>query len=148
MTQGTAPRVVRQSASVVTAGRRHVLVLFIVLLAMAAGSQRADAQSGRHPRPPGSVTIGPVLLEYRMECVDSRTCRVQCFQHGTKIIDRGDIGKNDRLRMFASTSALNEIVPRWIEVRPSGGREVQSVLLSSSTTCDLKSLVILPNEPR
>ena len=115
---------------------------------MAAGSQRADAQSGRHQRPPGSVTIGPVLLEYRMKCVDASKCRVQCFQHGTKIIDRGNIGKSDRLRMFASTSALDEMIPRWIEVSSADGSEVQSVLLSATTTCDLKSLAILPNEPR
>jgi hypothetical protein len=128
----------------------YTIAMLAALLAMAAGSHRANAQSapmsGLQQRLPGSVTLGPRLLEYRIECVNPGSCRVQCFQHGVKVIDRGHIDKNDQLRMFASTSVRDEIIPRWIEIRSADGKDAQTLLLSSATTCDLKSLVISPNE--
>jgi len=125
------------------------IVLTALLLGMFATSHRAAAQSAPQPklhqRLSGSVKLGPRLLDYRIECVDSRACRVQCFQHGTKVIDREIINKTDQLRMLASTSVDDDIVPRWIEIRSADGKEAQTLLLSRDTTCDLKSLIIAPD---
>lgn len=59
---------------------------------------------------------------------------------------RGGIGKDDQLRMFASTSTRDEVIARWIEPRSADGSEAQTLLLSSDTTCRLKSLTISPSE--
>lgn len=128
------------------------LVLLLVL-GLFAGIHRVAAQSalqpesqpGQQQRLPAMVPLGPRLLDYSIQCIDSSACRVQCFQQGTKVIDREHINKNDRLRMFASSSTEDELIPRWIEIRSADGRDAQTVLLSSDTTCDLKSLIISPN---
>ena len=85
------------------------------------------------------------MLSYRIECIDSATCRVQCFQHGVKVFDRAQINKDDQLHMLASSSTNDEIVPRWIEIRSADPSDSQTLLLSSDTSCDLKSLTISPN---
>jgi len=70
---------------------------------------------------------------------------VQCFQHGVKVFDHAGIKQDDRLHMLASTSSQDEIIPRWIEIRPANGKPAQSILLSSDTACDLQSLTISLN---
>jgi hypothetical protein len=151
VTRRAVPLTARRPESThTTAAPWYTIALLATLLAMAADSHRANAQSApiseSQRRLPGSVTLGPRLLEYRIECVNPGSCRVQCFQHGVKVIDRGHIDKNDQLRMFASTSTRDEIIPRWIEIRSADGKDTQTLLLSSATTCDLKSLVISPDE--
>lgn len=132
---------------------RGVAVLWLaVWLAPAALVQSALAQSGAPARElprelPGSVALGPRLLDYPMECADPRGCRIECFQHGAKVASRTGIGLQDEVRLIASAGVSDEVVPRWIEIRPFSGNDVQTLLLTSDTFCDLKSLVLSP-KPR
>lgn len=91
---------------------------------------------------PGSIALGPRLLDYPMECVEPRGCRIECYQNGVQIINRAGIGQQDEIRMVASAGVSDEITPRWIEIRPFNEGNVQTLLLTSDSFCDLKSLVI------
>ncbi|MFT5172009.1 MAG: hypothetical protein ACI8W7_000173 [Gammaproteobacteria bacterium] len=109
---------------------------------------QAAARSAELPklpqRLPGSVSVGPRLVEYQIECIDSSACRVQCYQHGVEVFKREHINQSDQLRMLASTNADGELTPQWIEIRAAASRDTRTVLLSRDTSCDLKSLIISP----
>jgi hypothetical protein len=112
----------------------------------------AQAQSAAPARQlprelPGSVALGPRLLDYPIDCTDPRGCRIECFQHGVKVISRTGIGQQDEVRLIASAGVSDEVIPRWIEIRPFSGSDVQTLLLTTDTFCDLKSLVLSP-QPR
>ena len=130
--------------------KRYAIACMATWLALAAGTPSAAAQASspaarQQQRPSATLRLGPRLLEYRIECTNPDSCRVQCFQHGVKVFDHAGIKKNDRLHLLASTGAEDEIIPRWIEIRPANGKPAHSILLSSDTACDLQSLTILPN---
>jgi len=97
---------------------------------------------------PGSIALGPRLLHYPMECVEPRGCRIECYQHGVQIISRSGIGQQDEIRLVASAGVSDEITPRWIEIHPFNDSNVQTLMLTPDSFCDLKSLVISPkNRP-
>jgi hypothetical protein len=117
-----------------------------LLATMPAAIAQSSPQAARQgQRPATTLRLGPRLLEYRIDCARSDSCRVQCFQHGLKIFDHAGIQPDDQLFMLASTSTQDEIVPRWLEIRPADGKPAQSILLSHDTACDLQSLTISPN---
>ena len=113
---------------------------------------QAAAQAVDLPKPmpklpqrlPGSVSVGPRLIEYQIACIDARTCHVRCYQHGVEIFKRDHIKQSDQLRMLASTNADGELTPQWIEIRAEASPETRTVLLSRDTSCDLQSLIISP----
>ena len=128
--------------------RSAVAALVLALLAGGVPAQQQPrAADGAARGLPGDVVLGPRLLDYPVECVDQRGCRIECFQNGVKIVARGNIGIQDDVRLIASTGNAEDVVPRWIEVRPFNGSDVETLLLSPATFCDLKSLVISP-KPR
>jgi hypothetical protein len=97
---------------------------------------------------PGSIALGPRLLDYPMECVEPRGCRVECYQNGVQVLSRAGIGQQDEIRLVASAGVSDEITPRWIEIRAFNNGDVQTLLLTRDSFCDLKSLVIsLKNRP-
>jgi hypothetical protein len=105
----------------------------------------AGAHAEQQDRPAsGAVGFGPRLLEYPVECVDPRGCRIECYQNGVKVLTRVGIGLQDEVRLLASAGEPDEIVPRWFEIRPFDGNDVQTLILSPDTFCDLKALVISP----
>ena len=123
-------------------------VLAAVLLGACAAAQAQSPSTNPLARSPDSIALGPRLLDYPMECVEPRGCRIECFQNGVKVLSRGSIGQQDEIRLIASGGDGEEMTPRWIEVRPFSGDGVQTLMLSPDSFCDLKSLVISPkNRP-
>jgi len=118
------------------------------LLAGALLAGIAAAEDAAERERAAGISLGPRLLDYPVECVDPRGCRIECFQDGVKVLSRGQIALQDELRLIASTSTRDEITPRWIEIRPFSGNDVQTLLLSAGTVCDLRSLVISPKPGR
>lgn len=118
------------------------------IVALLGFSYQAATQSAEPPklpsRLPGSISVGPRLVEYQIECIDASACRVRCYQHGVEVFKRDHISQSDQLRMLASTNADGELTPQWIEIRAAASRETRTVLLSRDTSCDLKSLIISP----
>ncbi len=123
--------------------RRGAAALALALLVPGGAGAQDTAPRGL----PGDIALGPRLLEYPIECLDPRGCRIECFQNGTKIATRPTIGVQDEVKLVAAAKADAEVIPRWIEIRPFSGTDVQTLLLSPDTVCDLKSLVISP-KPR
>jgi hypothetical protein len=125
-----------------------VAALWLAALLAPAALAQSAAPARELPRElSGSVALGPRLLDYPMECVDPRGCRIECYQHGVKVLSRTGIGLQDELRLIASAGVSDEVIPRWIEIRTFNGNDVQTLLLTADTFCDLKSLVLSP-KPR
>jgi len=116
--------------------------LAAALILAGAPARGEDVRAGSPPRESASpVATGPLLVDYPMECVQPRGCRIECFQDGRSIVSRGDIGLQDEVRLVIAASAAT----RWIEIRPFNQNNVQTLLLTDETFCDLGSLVIAPN---
>lgn len=127
---------------------RRVAVLWFAAWLVPAALAQSGAPARELPRElPGSIALGPRLLDYPMDCVDPRGCRIECFQNGVKVASRTGIGAQDEVRLIASAGLSDEVIPRWIEIRPFSGNDVQTLLLTSDTFCDLASLVLSP-KPR
>lgn len=97
--------------------KRFAIACVATWLALLATTPPAVAQpppptARQLQRSPPTLKLGPRLLEYRIECANSDSCRVQCFQHGVKVFDHAGIKQGDRLQMLASTSTQDEIIPR------------------------------------
>ena len=117
----------------------------VLVFIMAAG---ALAQDNSRRGLPGSIALGPRLLDYPIECLEPRGCRIECYQNGVQVVSRGGIGQQDEIRLVASAGVSDEITPRWIEIRPFNNSNVQTLLLTRDSFCDLKSLTISPkNRP-
>ena len=108
----------------------------------------AVAQTTQRRLPPSAITLGPGLLEYRMQCADK--CQIECFQNGAKILSQKNITSKQELRLFASRTSTEDLTPRWIEIRPAnqGQGKSRTLLLSHDTFCDLSSLLIVPTNIR
>ena len=133
------------------------LIVCCAMLGLRGFNDHAAAQSAAQPqsppqsppqsqlRLPSSISIGPRLIEYPIECIDSRACEVRCHQHGVEVFKRAHILQTEQVRMLASTNADGEIIPRWLEIRAAAGGDTRTVLLSRDTSCDLQALVISPD---
>lgn len=128
--------------------RRVVTALCLTALLAPGVSAQPGSLARELPRElAGSIALGPRLLDYPMECTAARGCRIECFQSGVQVASRTGIGAQDEVRLIASAGDSDEVIPRWIEIRPFNGIDVQTLLLTADTFCDLKSLILSP-KPR
>jgi hypothetical protein len=88
------------------------------------------------------MVFGPKLLSYAVECQEARACRIECFQNGVSVVLRSDIALGDEIRLVVNAGISDEVIPRWIEIRPVNGSSIQTILLTRDTLCDLKALTI------
>ena len=114
-----------------------------LLLALAPGPA-AQAQAQPAPGPVTGLVFGPKLLYYPLECQDTRGCRIDCFQHGVNVATHSDISTQDEVRLVVNAGISDEIIPRWIEIRPFNGSDSRTLLLTRNTFCDLKAFIIRP----
>jgi hypothetical protein len=122
--------------------RQLVLLLGMLWLAGASAQDTASETTG------SSLVFGPKLRYYPMECQEIRGCRLECFQSGVSVVTRGDLSVHDEIRLVVNTGISDEILPRWIEVKPVAGDGTQTILLTRDTVCDFRGLLIEPrNSP-
>ena len=112
------------------------------MLALVAGV--SGAQDTSQPETASSLVFGPKLLYYPLECQEVRGCRLECFQNGVSIVSRGNLSVHDEIRLVVNAGISDEIIPRWIEVKPVAGVGSQTILLTRETVCDLRDLLIVP----
>lgn len=124
-----------------TVGRLAV-VLPLALAAGVASAQSSDGQGNEDEA--RSPLFGPKLLYYPLECHDVRGCRLDCFQNGVNVVSRINISQHDAMFLVVNAGISDEIVPRWIEIRPFDDSQVQTVLLEPGALCDFQSISIKP----
>ncbi len=125
--------------------RFHRLIcLFPLLLALFPATAHAQAQTSPDTRS-GGLIFGPKLLYYPLECQDSHGCRIDCFQNGVNVASHTGISHQDEVRLVVNAGISDEIIPRWIEIRPFNSGESRSLILTRDTFCDLKAFIIRPS---
>ncbi len=118
---------------------RNVGAFVLGICALLLATSPADAAE----KPVGPA-FGPRLLHYPLQCHDERLCRIACFQNGVKVAERRSISKDDVLNLVVNAGLSEEIVRQWIEIRAADGKDVQTILLTKDTVCDLQSLSLKP----
>jgi len=119
---------------------------WLALLLLGTQVPMVFAQAQAAPKVAGSgLVFGPKLLYYPLECQESRGCRIDCFQNGVNVASHTDISLQDEVRLVVNAGISDEIIPRWIEIRPFNGSESRTLLLTRNTFCDLKAFIIHPS---
>ena len=104
-----------------------------------------SAQAKVLPGISGAMVFGPKLDYYPLECQDLRGCSIDCFQNGVNVASHTGISAQDEVRLVVNSGISDEIIPRWIEIRPFNNTEPRTLLLTRNTFCDLKAFIIRPS---
>ena len=103
------------------------------------------AQAKVLPGISSGMTFGPKLHYYPLECQDLTGCSIDCFQNGLNVASQTGISAQDEVRLVVNSGISDEIIPRWIEIRPFNDTEPRTLLLTRNTFCDLKAFIIRPS---